>query len=214
MEQMIEQILKFAITIFTTMNPLGAIPFYLSMTKDLEEKDLVTLRRVCSIAVTITLLVSMLIGEKLLGFFGISIASFRIGGGLLIFTMAFSMISAKASATKLNSSEIREQIRAEEIGIVPLAIPLLAGPGTITTTIIHAQHFTSIYHWIGASLVCVAFGFLVLYILAYGRKIGDKIGVLGLNVFTRIMGIILLALSIEMIVGGLKDIIPILKTHL
>lgn len=214
MEQSFELIMKFAITIFTTMNPLGAIPFYLSMTKDLEDRELKILRHVCSIAVFITLLISLLIGEKLLSFFGISVASFRIGGGLLIFTMAFSMIAAKASAAKLNSSEIREQIRAEEIGVVPLAIPLLAGPGTISTTIIYAQHFNNIYEWIGAIVACALLALLVLITLGYGKKIGEKIGVLGLNVFTRIMGIILLALSIEMIVGGLKDIIPILKTHL
>ncbi len=211
MELAIEHILKFAITIFTTMNPLGAIPFYLSMTKDQEEEGLKHVRRACSLAVFVILMVSMLLGEKLLAFFGISLASFRIGGGLLIFTMAFGMISAKAAANKMTSSEIREQSQTDEIGIVPLAIPLLAGPGTISTTIIHAQQFTTIYHWVGATLVSVLFGLLILYILAYGRKIGEKLGVTGLNVFTRIMGIILLALAIEMIIGGLKEIIPILK---
>ncbi|MCK5883126.1 MAG: NAAT family transporter [Bacteriovoracaceae bacterium] len=212
METAIDHILKYGITLFTIINPLGIIPIFLGMTKDHGLLELKKISKSCSIAVIITLIVSLVIGQKIINFFGISIASFRIGGGLLIFTMAFSMISAKASAAKINRSEIREQEASDtELGIVPLAIPLLAGPGAISTSIIHAQRFNTVTHWLGAIGVIVTIGLFILLSFRYSRKIGERIGVIGLNVLTRIMGIILLALSIEMIAGGIKEILPVLK---
>ncbi len=214
METEIDHILKYAITLFTIINPLGIIPIFISMTKDYDLKELKTVSKSCALAVIITLIISLVIGQKILNFFGISIASFRIGGGLLIFTMAFSMISAKASSAKINRSELREHEESSdgtELGIVPLAIPLLAGPGAISTSIIHAQNFTGFDLWAGAIFVIVLIGVFILFSFRYSRIIGEKLGVIGLNVLTRIMGIILLALAIEMIAGGIKEILPVLK---
>lgn len=215
MEQATDQILKYAITLLSIINPLGILPIFLSMTNGLKLPIIKKVSKSSSIAVVITLSISMIIGQKLLNFFGISIASFRIGGGLLIFTMAFSMISARTNSMKISQKEIQEQEdSANEIGIVPLAIPLLAGPGAISTSIVHSQNFTTMFHWLGALLVILIIGSFIFLAFRYSRIISDKLGLIGLNIMTRIMGIILLALSIEMILGGIKDIIPILKGHL
>ena len=111
----------------------------------------------------------------------------------------------------INDTEIEEMQDLRELGIVPLAIPLLSGPGAISTSIIHAKSFSSPLHWVGAISSVILIGILVRFILAYSKRIGEKLGTIGQNVMTRIMGIILLAISIEMIIGGIKEILPILK---
>lgn len=211
MKQAISDIIKFSITLISIINPLGAIPVFLGFTKYHKNLNIKNVTNTCAIAVSITILVSLVLGQSLLNFFGISVASFTIGGGFLLFTMAFSMISGHQSTTKINTEEIRSFDFEREIGIIPLAIPLLSGPGAISTSIIHAKNFTTPTHWIFASIMIVAIGLIVKIILSYAEAIGRKLGQIGLNVMTRIMGLILLSMSIEMIAGGIKEILPALK---
>jgi len=211
MEQVLEDTLKFAITLISILNPIGIIPIFINLTRNSSETQVKKISHSCSIAVVVTIIVSLVIGQGVLGFFGISIASFTIGGGLLLSSMAFSMIQAQSSNAKINEEEIHQMEDIRELGIVPLAIPLLSGPGAISTAIIHSKGFETSYDWIGAIFVVLVTGFIIKLILTSSRKIGERLGTIGLNVMTRIMGIILLAISIEMIVGGIKEILPILK---
>jgi multiple antibiotic resistance protein len=204
-------VIKFSITLISIINPLGAIPVFLGFTKNHKNLNIKNVTNTCATAVTITILVSLIFGQMLLNFFGISVASFTIGGGILLFTMAFSMISGQQSTTKINTEEIRSFDFEREIGIIPLAIPLLSGPGAISTSIIHAKHFTTTTHWVLASIMILLIGLFIKIILSYAEKIGERLGQIGLNVMTRIMGLILLSMSIEMIAGGIKEILPILK---
>ena len=209
--QAFEDTMKFSITLLSVLNPIGIIPIFIGITKKSSQNQVNKISNSCSLAVIATLLVSLVIGQNVLEFFGISIASFTIGGGLLISTMAFNMIKAESSGAKLNDEEYDHIQDLRELGIVPLAIPLLSGPGAISTAIIHAKSFSNIDHWIGAFIAIVGIGIVIKLILSSSKKIGDKLGKIGLNVMTRVMGIILLAISIEMIIGGIKEIIPILK---
>lgn len=207
----ISDILKFSITLISIINPLGAIPVFLGFTKYHKNLNIKNVTNTCAIACSVTILVSLVFGQALLNFFGISVASFTIGGGVLLFTMAFSMISGQQSNTKINNDEIRSFDFEREIGIIPLAIPLLSGPGAISTSIIHAKNFTTTTHWIAGVVMVMVIGLIIKIILSYAEKIGEKLGQIGLNVMTRIMGLILLSMSIEMIAFGIKEIIPVLK---
>lgn len=207
----ISDILKFSITLVSIINPLGAIPVFLGFTKNHKNLNIKNVTNTCAIASSTTILVSLFCGQFLLNFFGISVASFTIGGGLLLFMMAFSMISGQQSNTKMNNDEIRSMDFEREIGIIPLAIPLLSGPGAISTSIIHAKNFTTTTHWIAGIVMVVLIGLLIKIILSYAENIGERLGQIGLNVMTRIMGLILLSMSIEMIAFGIKEIIPVLK---
>lgn len=200
--------LKFAITIFSILNPLGALPMFLTLTAGRSHKGINHISTTCALTVFITALVSLFLGEKLLGVFGISIPSFRIGGGVLLATMAFSMIYAKQQQSKLSKEEIALQESEDTIGIVPLAIPLLAGPGTISTTIVYASGFSSLWHWVGAVVALALISLAIKYILLFSEQIGKRIGTIGLNVLTRIMGIITMAIAIEFIATGLKQFFP------
>lgn len=121
------------------------------------------------------------------------------------------MISAQHAHSKMNPEEIDDAEETAEIGIVPLAIPLLSGPGTISTSIIQSKNFDHFYQWVGAIVMVIIVALIVNLILRYSRAIGNRLGKIGLNVMTRIMGLILLSISIEMIVSGVKEILPILK---
>jgi multiple antibiotic resistance protein len=207
----ISDVLKYSITLLSIINPLGAIPVFLGFTKYHKNLNIKNVTNTCAIACGVTILISLVFGQALLNFFSISVASFTIGGGFLLFTTAFSMISGQQSNTKINNDEIRSFDFEREIGIIPLAIPLLSGPGAISTSIIHAKKFTTPTHWIAGVIMVIAIALAIKIILSYAEKIGERLGQIGLNVMTRIMGLILLSMSIEMIASGIKDIIPVLK---
>lgn len=206
--------INFLVTIISILNPLGALPLFLALTRHHTVRDIRIISNSCTLAVMITIALSLVMGKKILAFFGIGIPSFTVGGGILIFGMAMGMVRAHASEVKLNKDEIEHLADPSEIGIVPLAIPMLSGPGTISSSIIYSKGMISTAHWIGAAVVILICGLLVKLSLTYARPIGNRIGKIGLNVMTRIMGIILLASSIEMITKGLKEILPILKSGL
>lgn len=199
---------KFGITLFSVLNPLGAIPIFLSLTKNNSDQEIKKISTTCAFTIFLTITVGMVFGGKILQFFGISIASFRIGGGILLGTMAFNMLSAKQHNSKINQDEIDAKSNVDEIGIVPLAIPLLAGPGTISTSIIHAEKFNGFGEYVSSIIVTVLVSVVIKYILRFSRTIGSKIGTVGLNVMTRIMGLMLMALAVEFISGGVKQIFP------
>lgn len=207
----ISDVMKFSVTLISIINPIGAIPIFLGFVRNHRKLNVKRLANNTATAVTVTILISLIAGQYVLSFFGISIASFTIGGGFLLTTTAFSMISGQQSNSKINHEEIESIDFERELGIIPLAIPLLSGPGAISTSIIHAKNFTTPTHWITGILMIIIVGVLVKYILVYAERIGDRLGQIGLNVMTRIMGLILLSMSIEMIAFGIKEILPILK---
>lgn len=206
------EVLKFAITLLSTINPIGAIPVFLGLCRMKKNLDVGRISNAAALATVMTILISLFLGQAVLNFFGISISSFTIGGGILLFTISFSMISAHQSDSQINHEEIERVDFEREIGVIPLAIPLLSGPGAITTCIIQAKNFTSTYHWVGATIAVVLIGVLIKYLLFFAKDIGRTVGQIGMNVMTRIIGLILLATSIEMLASGIKEMLPILKS--
>src|SRR5487761_2789383 len=139
--------IKIFIGLLAIINPFGVIPIFISMTADqntVQHKK--TIDRV-ALGVIIILLVTLFCGELVLTFFGITIASFRVGGGILILLMAIAMLHAKTSNIKQTDEEADESIAKESVAIVPLAMPLLAGPGAISTVILDAHKATGIAHY-------------------------------------------------------------------
>lgn len=204
MEPILQDISKFFIAVLSVLNPLGVVPTFVGMTHKFTREEILNISRVCSIAVFLTCLIGVIVGDDILKFFGISIHSFKVGGGILIGMMSFQMLQGLSNKrSKLNRGE-QESIK--ELGIVPLAIPLLAGPGVISTTIIYGKEISGIERWTGlvASLVVIAL--IVYVVLITSQKIATVMGRIGLNIMTRIMGLILLALSVEAITSGLKAI--------
>ncbi len=208
----ISEVYKFAIAMVSIINTIGALPVFLSLTKSSSDDELKITARTCAMAIFVTIFVSMFFGNNILHFFGITIAAFRVGGGILIGSMAFNMLKAQNSEHKMNEKEIiRSKEEMKEMGIVPLGIPLLAGPGSISTAIIYSDKFQHTYQWIGAVLGLSLIAIFIYLVLSFSRKISQRMGRIGVNVMTRIMGLILMALAVEFITLGVKVLFPSLS---
>ena len=203
---------KMFIGLLAIINPFGVIPIFISMTTDQNSAQRRKTVDTVAVAVIIILLVSLFFGDLLLEFFGISIASFRVGGGILILLMAIAMLHAKTSLIRQTEEEADESIEKESVAIVPLAMPLLAGPGAISTVILEAHKSSGFAHYAIISFGIVLLGLVVWGVLRLSPWIAIRMGATGLNIFTRIMGLILAAIAVEFIASGLQGLFPILAS--
>ncbi len=194
---------KALVGIIAIVNPLGALPVFLSLTTEKTRCEKEHIARTSALAVGIILLVSLWAGDLILSFFGISISAFRAAGGLLILLMAISMLHARQSSIRQNKTESDETSDKENIAVVPLAIPLMAGPGAISLLIVESHKTTHILHKLILSIDVLILAAFVWVVLKLSTPIGDKLGTTGLNIATRIMGLLLAAIAFEMLAAGL-----------
>lgn len=200
--------IKIFIGLLAIVNPFGAIPLFISMTaneSELQRKKTVDLT---SIGVTVILLTVLFFGQPILNFFGISIDSFRIAGGILLLLMAIAMLNAKTSNVKQTEVEAYESMDKESVAIVPLAMPMLAGPGGISSVIIASHKGDGFGHYFGITIGILLLSALVWLILRAATWIARHLGETGINIFSRIMGLILAAIAIEFIANGIKGLFP------
>ena len=200
------------IKIFTALlaivNPLGAVPVFVSLTGSLTEGERRRIVRTTSIAFAVVLITATLIGESLLNFFGISIPSFKVGGGILLMLMAVAMMQARHTLTRQTPEEAEEAGEKESIAVVPIAIPLLAGPGAISTVIIYAHASYRPVH-VALIIFIVLMVALVTWVALHAANPVSKIlGKTGINIATRLMGLLLASIAVEFIAGGLAQLLP------
>ncbi len=205
---------KVLVALVVIVNPLSVIPTYITLTRDYTKPQRAGTARTAAIAVGMVLVISTLLGAHILSFFGISIAAFRVGGGILILMMGLSMLQARQSRAKQTPEETAEAEDKATIGIVPLGIPLLAGPGSISTAIVYAEQATSWVDTVFTVACCALVGVTVWVSLRLAEPIGHALGRTGLNIATRVMGLLLSALAIEIISSGLRALLPGLASAL
>ncbi len=205
--------LQFFLGLVAAVNPVGIMPVFVSLTghMTLEEKNKTA--ATANIAVAIILIIALLAGQMLLDLFSISLDSFRVAGGLLLLSIAFSMMSGKLGEDKQNKQEKSEYISREQIAVVPLAMPLMAGPGAISSTIVYGSRYPNMLDTLGIILTVVAFSFCSWLLFRSAPYIVRLLGQTGINVITRIMGLILGALGIEFIANGLRNLFPRLSVN-
>lgn len=191
-------------------NPIGAIPIFISLTPNDDLEDRHAIAKTTAISVTLILLIALFAGELVLEFFGITISSFRVGGGILILLMAISMLHARLSSTVHTNVEAEESDSKESIAVVPLAIPLLAGPGAISAVVLDAHKGTGIGHYSILSIEIIAVCACIWMALYLAPLISQRLGTTGMNIITRIMGLILAAIAVEFIAKGLQGLFPAL----
>ncbi len=196
------------VALLAIVNPIGIVPIFLTLTAGDSEQDRKHTAHLSALSVGIILLLAAFAGEAILGFFGIGLPSFRVGGGILVLLMAISMLQAKQSRIRQSPSEAEYAEDKENVAVVPLAIPLMAGPGAISLAIIHGHQAVSLQNkfMLAGSIVAVALVALVSLHLA--KPIGKALGVTGLNIATRIMGLILASIGVQMIAQGLLKLLP------
>jgi multiple antibiotic resistance protein len=200
--------LKFFIGLLAIVNPVGTIPIFLDACKDMPVERRNLTARMTVITVLSVLLVVLFSGELILSFFGITIHSFRVAGGILLFTMALAMLQARVSRTKQTQEEAQALENMESVAIVPLGIPLLAGPGAISTVIVYAHQYRGVMDYVVAAGIIVVVALVVWLCLRVSDHVRNMLGQTGINVITRIMGLIMAAIGVEIIAGGLKGLFP------
>jgi len=192
-------------SLFTLINPIGLIPIFISITQDYtkKERDIIALKSV--IFSFFILVLFGAIGEFIFSFYNITINGFRIAGGILLLKISFDMIESKRSRTKTTPKEEKEAEEKNEIAYTPLGIPLIAGPGSIASIMILSSESTnnnSIVSLIVALVLVLLITFLIFKI---SKSLSKRFGKLGLRILQRIMGLILMVISIEFILKGIKD---------
>jgi multiple antibiotic resistance protein len=209
-------LLKPLIALLAIVNPIGAVPFFLAFTQNLTREQRRRTLRVASFAAFVVIAVSALAGLKIIEFFGISIASFQVGGGTLLLISSLQMLNAQPAETKpADVEEGNQKVDAgASIAIVPLTIPLLTGPATISTMVIYAEKTR--HWWELAALVGygVVIGVATYVTFSASGRIAKVLGRTGINVMTRLMGLILAAMAVELLADGLIKLFPVLASHM
>lgn len=207
------EIIKFLIALFVIVNPIGAVPTFLGMTEGHTIREQRGIAAIASAAAFVVLLFSVFAGNLFLAFFGITIPAFRIAAGILIFMMAMAMLQAKRTGVRQTPEESEEARQRDDIAIVPLGIPIIAGPGAISTVIVAADQSTDILYKLSIC-GCILLVTLVLWVvLFFAPRIGQILGKTGVLTITRLMGLVLAAVAVEFVIKGLTQTFPGLLIH-
>jgi multiple antibiotic resistance protein len=207
-------IYKPLIALLAIVNPIGAIPFFIHFTQGFTPEQRRRTIRVSAFSAFTVIAVSALAGLKIIEFFGISLASFQVGGGTLLLISALQMLNAQPAETRQEDvSEGDQKVDlGDSIAIVPLTIPLLTGPATISTMVIYADkthHWWELAYLVGYGVVI---GISVWLAFSASGRIAKVLGRTGINVMTRLMGLLLAALAVEVMSDGLLKLFPILAS--
>ena len=205
-------LLKPLIALLAIVNPIGVVPFFIHFTQNLSREQRRRTIRVSAFSAFLVIALSALAGQKIIEFFGISLASFQVGGGTLLLISAIQMLSAQPiEGRREDVTEGASKVDAgASIAVVPLTIPLLTGPATISTMVIYAEktrHWWQLAVLVGYGVVVALATFAVF--TASGR-IARALGQTGINIMTRLMGLILAALAVELLADGLTKLFPVL----
>ncbi|KWI73663.1 MarC family protein [Burkholderia ubonensis] len=204
-------LLKSFISLLALINPVGAVPFFLSLTAQQTDDERRRTIRIASVSVFCVITVTTLLGQQIIDFFGISVGSLEVGGGIIMLLMAISMLNAQAGNTRSTPEERHEAEQKDNIAVVQLAIPLLTGPGSISTVIIYAANSRHWYDRVGLVAIGAVLACLCFFAMRLAEPIANWIGRTGINIATRLMGLMLSALAVEFIVNGLRALLPALR---
>jgi multiple antibiotic resistance protein len=199
-------------SIIIIVNPLGATLIYVSLTGQLDKaaRDQV-IKDACRIALVI-LLVAALCGTWVLQIFGISLEAFRIAGGILLFGIGMEMVYAKISRTKMTATEKYESRDMDDVAVMPLAIPMIAGPGAITTTIVlmnEATGMTPLASFVIFLSIIIAI-VITYFMMRNAEYIMSKIGQRQYRAINRLLGMLLIAIAVQFVITGIKTAFPLL----
>jgi len=201
-------VIKSMAGLLAVVNPVGAIANFIALTAKRSKSETQKTALITTVAMVGTLMLTSVAGEQILALFGISLASFRIGGGILILLIAIYMFHAEPTFIKHRPEETREALEKADIAIVPMAIPILSGPGAMTTVTLYAHQCQTWGQRIALWSIIILTGLVVYLALRLAISIRNKLGQMGANIITRLMGLILSALAVEFITKGLSEMFP------
>jgi multiple antibiotic resistance protein len=193
--------------LFAIVGPVGAVPLFLNFTENLQSQR-PRIARTSGFAVGCILTLAVVGGTQILYTFSISLDGFRVAGGLLLMTVAFEMLEARPVRTRHTPEEEQEAIDSSSVGVVPLALPLLSGPGAISTVILFSQQAGGATHKLILILLCWLMATMVWICFHLAPEIAKRLSRTTMNISARVMGLILASMAVDFIVGGLKNLLP------
>ena len=211
---------KIFISLFAILDPIGIIPIIILLTAGMTDQKRSQVGRIASLAVCAILLTALLIGQPLLEFFGISMHSFRVAGGILLMLLALKLLSGNLrQAIQSKDDLIQDGLSGDDLNstsispahaIVPLSTPLLAGPGSISAVILVAHKAQGLEHYLimGLEIILLSATEWITFLIA--PWVARRLGKIGIDIFTRLMGLILVAIAVEFIAGGMRGLFPAL----
>jgi multiple antibiotic resistance protein len=201
---------NYVISLLVICNPFAALPALIGMTKGLSIKEKKRTGAVAGTAVGVILLTMTWFGSWILDFLGITVPAFQVTGGVVIFLLALSMLNAETSRQKQAEDEEDSSLKSS-IAIVPLAIPIMAGPGAISTVIVAANGLHGFWNLVLLSLAAVLVALILAVTLYFSTPFEKALGQRGINIINRIAGLILAAIAIQTLSKGLVGLFPVLK---
>jgi multiple antibiotic resistance protein len=198
------------VSMFAIVDPIGTLPFFVALTEGFSDEDRrIILRRSVLVAGGILTLFA-LIGRFLFAAFGLTLAAFEIAGGILLFMVAYDMLQGEVARAKLSPQDREEAIaRRDELSVMPLGIPLLAGPGAISLVMIYEGSAGTDPWLILATFVAIGITVVAtFFIFRYGQRILGAIGRVGLMAMARVLGLLLAAVGVQFVVNGVLALAP------
>ncbi|MBN8566763.1 MarC family NAAT transporter [Flavobacterium filum] len=193
--------------LFSVLNPLGAVPIFVGLTQDYTKAERSRVSLLTALNVFIILIISFFIGEYVLKFFGISIDALRIAGGLIIVSSGFSLLTGNFNKTRGVNKKVESDAQTRnQIALTPLAIPMLAGPGSISLLIAFYQDYTKISEKIIAVISIFAVAIVIYFILKSAHYLSRILGASGIVAISRIIGFIVIAIGVQYISSSIVNI--------
>lgn len=204
-----EAILNAFFTLFVTIDPVGLAPIFIGVTVGMTRQERLSVAlRACIIAMGLMMLF-LLAGQVILDTLGITIHAFRVAGGLLLFYTAFEMVfGARQERKEKTSKTAITKDHIANLAVFPLALPLIAGPGAISATILLATQYGGSWEWTGVLLLVIAFVLLLVFLSFIASELLSKyLGNTGRMIMTRLLGVLLAALSVQFVIDGIKALV-------
>lgn len=202
--------ITFLIAMIAITNPIGNAAIFIGMTADKTAQEQKQIAVSCFFSVLIILLVVAWGGHMLLVFFGISLGAIECAGGLILILIGLSMMKDKPG---INKVETKKNKPKSSIAIVPLAIPIVAGPGAMATLIAHAQNFHNIYYLSVTSLICLITALVVGVCFYFSAFIAKFLGPIGIQIALKVMGLVIISIAFQLLSSGLLEFFPVLSMH-
>ena len=202
------ELITFVIAMLAITNPIGNLAIFASLTGDKTVKEKRKTALVAGLAILIILILVTWSGDLILRAFGIDIASFETAGGLIIALMGISMLHAKTSPIHHGEKDQSDAEVKTNVAVVPIAIPIVAGPGAITTIVVNTHHYSTIDDKLMITAVSVIIALILWIAFYFSAPVSRMLGPSGINIVTRIMGIILASIAFGMMASGFKALFP------
>lgn len=203
--------IKFIVAMTIMMNPLGSLSIFLELTRKHSWADQRHIAFIATIAMIVIMLVTLWTGKELLGLLGITIPAFRFAGGIILLLMGLSMLQSRESPVSYTHEDDVAAKERHSIAIVPMALPVIIGPGAISTMIIAAGDYPQLLNKAWMTVLCIVLATIMGLMLYYAAPIAKLVGASVIKVVTRIMGMIIMAIAVGMLAEGLIGLIPNLR---